>query len=309
MLLKDPRKRLIAVLGVFIAFGVAALIFFAPIGKSAFPPLPQPNGYDVLARAAANIVSSDRTIKEMTAGELAEFVPTNRAAIDQIRRGLDLPSAVPVEMSEDWFSTHTGRLMNLNAAALAMKGEALLLYREGDAGGALNECLDLLRFSRAIQSQGTLIDFLIGTACEVIAVNQITNILAGIFAGLSAADCKRAAKALEQHEAAREPLRRIEGREVEWSRRTFGPLTRIRLMIRSRSLEPLRPGSIDVTVQYNRQIRAVRLVSIRLASHAFKMEHGRKPQTITDLVPEFLSAVPLDPVSHQPLELPSGEQN
>lgn len=301
MLLKGPRKRMIAILGVFIVLGVAAIIVFAPSGKTAFPPLPQPNGYDVLARAAANIVSTDRTIKELTSSELAQFVATNKAAIDQIRRGLDLPSAVPVEMSENWFSTHNNRLMNLKAAALAMNAEALLLYQQGDSAGALNDCMDLLRFGRAIQSHGTAIDFLVGSACEVIGANQMTNILAR----LSVADCKRAAKALEQHEATREPLQHIERREAEWSRRTFGLWARVRLMIQSRSLRPGKEWDFMWDGDYNRRTRAVRLVSIKLASRAFEMERGRKPQTVADLIPEFLSAVPLDPVSQQPLELPS----
>lgn len=46
---------------------------------------------------------------------------------------------------------------------------------------------------------------------------------------------------------------------------------------------------------------------LQIAAERFRLEHGRYPERAEDLVPEFLAAVPLDPLDGNPLRYRIGE--
>ncbi len=279
----------------------AAIILLLYPRKSLFPPLPEPNGYDVLVQAAAKITRSHTNLKEMAPSELAALVATNQAALRELRRGLELPCAVPVVMNEGWMGTQVTNMASLKAAALAMDAEAFFLTQQGDVQGALNGCLDVLRFGQAISRHGLLINFLVGSAYEVMAVRRMTNLVTT----LNAAQCRRAAIALQEHESQREPLDEISHRDREWSRRTFGLFAQIREMIEARSLDPWKTFRFfDVEKDYQKRALEVRFTMLRLAGRAFELERGHKPTRASELVPDYLRAVPSHPQSRAPLELP-----
>ena len=288
---KSPARRRLALLAGFVVLG--ALIFVLYPRPSLFPPLPAPNGYDVLLQAAVKIMPNQKNVTELTTNELGEWVARNNAALIELRRGLVLPSAVPVRMDEGWIQAHTPNFMNLKAAARAMDAEALFLAQTGDVMGAVNEYLDLLRFGRAISRYGVLIDSLVGAACEGMAVRRMTNLLSR----LNAADCKRTALVVEEIEARREAFKEIMGREKEWSLKSFGIFARIHYMIK---VQPQK----DIEKGYQTRVRETRLLILQLASRAFELERGRKPQRAADLVPDYLRTVPTDPATQAPLALP-----
>ena len=71
---KQTRRRLALLAGFIVS---SALIFFLYPQKSLFPPLPEPNGYDVLVRVAATITLTDKSLKEPTSNQLTAFLVTN----------------------------------------------------------------------------------------------------------------------------------------------------------------------------------------------------------------------------------------
>ena len=295
-------RRIVAVI-TCILVAAFVLILLPPFRQSAFSPLPQHNGYDILVEASTQIIRHDKSVKEMNAHELSGFVAQNHDALDKLRHGLTLPCAVPVQMTDEWVRTQTIELMNLKRAGTALDAQALLLYQQGDPTGAVNACLDLALFGQAISKNGCLINFLVGSACEVMAVRRLTNVLSG----LDAVDCKRAAQALLAHESRREPLEMIVKRDLEWSRRTYGSFRRIRWMIQSRSLRPEKEWEFlmpDTKAEYVTRARESRLTILKLASRAFELERGRKPSASQELGPDFLPYMPLDPVSNAPMGLP-----
>jgi hypothetical protein len=50
-----------------------------------------------------------------------------------------------------------------------------------------------------------------------------------------------------------------------------------------------------------------RMAVLRIAAERFRLRHGRYPERAEDLVPEFLAAVPLDPLDGQPVRYRIGE--
>jgi hypothetical protein len=62
------------------------------------------------------------------------------------------------------------------------------------------------------------------------------------------------------------------------------------------------PGAI-VFDAHDRCVAAVRCARAALAAELFRREHGQWPQSLGDLVPAYLPAVPLDPFTDKPLQM------
>ena len=124
-----PRRKAIPLIAAAI---FASVVFLAYPRRSHFPELPNPNGYDVLIREAARITRHHSSLKEMTSNQLAGLVATNEAVVRAIRKALSLPSAVPVQMNEEWIASQTSILPSLRASAQAMDAEAFLWHQRAD---------------------------------------------------------------------------------------------------------------------------------------------------------------------------------
>ena len=81
--------------------------------------------------------------------------------------------------------------------------------------------------------------------------------------------------------------------EHDWSRRTFpgirNELTRI---IARKSLEKTFQKSEQVL---KKQEQKNRQLEIDLAARAYELDKGHQPESISDLVPDYLKAIPQDP--------------
>src|SRR5438093_9506243 len=102
---------------VWIGLALAVLVIVVVLGwfhsrGTSFPPLPEPNGYDILVHGAAGIARVTNNVSNLSLEELEALVATNRSALEEIRRGLELPCAVPVQMTEAWFGSQSRNLMN-----------------------------------------------------------------------------------------------------------------------------------------------------------------------------------------------------
>jgi hypothetical protein len=269
-------------------------------GGSSFPPLPNPNGYDNVIAGASRITRLSNSPASASTEELTQLVALNQAALEEIRRGLKLPCAVPVSMDYSWMAGHSTHLMALKKAAQAFACEMELHRRNGDSLAALETGSDLLKMSQAGTRHGVLITSLVGTACAAIAMGQFTNMLAT----LDANGCRRAAQILYQHDREREPFEETIRHEREWSRRTYG-LWRYVMMQAMEAFSkknPARQTGIEQGQQL--RVRQSRQLMLRLAVRAFTLEQGRPPKQASELVPNLLPALPLDPATDQPMDLP-----
>jgi len=293
------RKRAvrwsILAISLLLVGAVGVFLFYTP--SSCFPPVPQPNGYEALTRASSKLVRPLDSVKALSTEKLAEALDGNRAALEEVRHALQVPGVVSVQMSESWFTVHTPQLMNLKAAAFVLDGEADLRSRRGDTNGALLSALDCLRLGEAIQRGGVFIDFLVGSACELIAVHRMTNLVTS----LGPEDCKKAMLALQEHEARKDSLEGIQRREKEWSRRTFSIWKRVGAAIRPKAGTEF--VTSDVVKDYNSRTRQLRLVLLSIAARVYELERGTAPAKAADLVPAYLQQLPLDPATGKPLEL------
>src|SRR5690606_10361919 len=61
------------------------------------------------------------------------------------------------------------------------------------------------------------------------------------------------------------------------------------------------PSLVACTDAFGRSEAIRRCLDATLAARRYRLQHGQPPQRLTDLVPNFLPEVPLDPYSGQPL--------
>ena len=285
---------------------LASAVFLIVPRRSHFPELPNPNGHDVLVREAARITRHLPSLKEMTSNQLAELVATNEAVVREIRKALSLPSVVPVQMSEEWISSLSRILPNLKASAQAMDAEAKLWHQKRDYTNSLALCLDQVRFSHATMRGGVLINYMVGSACETIAVRWMTNLLSE----LNSEQCKQAARFLEEIDHQRDSFEELFARELEWQRKTYSVWDRLKAgfekhVLRDNDLRAMAEALVgDSEKMYGSRTLEVRLLLLKLASRAHELETGSRPSEISKLIPSYLKAIPREPTTGSALDLP-----
>ena len=279
---------------------LASVVFFILPRQSHFPELPNPNGYAVLVREAARITQNSSSLKGMTSNQLAELVATNEAVVREIRKALSLPSVVPVEMNEQWISCLSP---NLKASAQAMDAEAKLWHQKRDYTNSLALCLDQVRFSHATMRGGVLINYMVGSACETIAVRRMTNLLSE----LNFEQCKQAARLLQEIDSQRDSFEEITARELEWQRSTYSVFVRLKAGFERhvlRQTDPFNALAGDPEKEYGLRTLEVRLLLVKLASRAYELETGSRPSELSKLIPSYLKQIPRDPTTGTLLDLP-----
>lgn len=282
-----------AIASLFI-LGVTAMILLAP-ASSPRPPLPNPNGYETLLRAA-NLVTPGPTPNEgrgLEGAALEAIVKSNAAALALTRMALTQECRVKLTTNID---AHLNDLNVLKRLAFALEQEAKLASLEGRHSEAADTALDIVRLSQACCRGGVLIDSMVGSAIERMGV----NVLQGNVRTLSAADCARIAAELEALEATRESVKTVWAEEERWAREVYGIQGQVTRLLTSSTIKKSRAGWETKVRQSQAQFRQALL---QLAARAFLLNTGRKPLNADDLVPAYLKAVPTDPASNTPISL------
>jgi len=83
--------------------------------------------------------------------------------------------------------------------------------------------------------------------------------------------------------------------ERKWSRANTRFLDLIRVMMATRSLNPMKQTEKQLAVKLQRSELLFRRLMIDLAGRAYELEQGKPPSNLADLVPAYLPAIPLDP--------------
>jgi hypothetical protein len=302
---KKSRNWLMVLLSIPVAVILAVtglLIFDAVRPLPPIPPLPNPNAYDDFVKAGAmvsdNYDSGDENWNTMKLGELRRLVAKNSDALQAARTHLQEDCAVPLEFSQNWGSRHLPELANFKRLAQAFVAEGRLAEMENRPGDAAKSYLDAIRLGHKSAHGGVLIDQLVGIAIEAIGMAGLEKLVDQ----LDAKTCREAAATLETLDAQEQTWKEVMLQENAWSRRTFTSLSyRIyRPLLSKMSVKAYQAGERKFK---KRQIMTRQLL-IALAARAYELENGHRPASFTDLVPDYLKAVPKDPASGANLVLP-----
>jgi hypothetical protein len=111
---------------------------------------------------------------------------------------------------------------------------------------------------------------------------------------LSYSKSQQAAQELSAVEATLEPIASVLVRDHVWAQRSEGWPARVQFV--QTESEDERYEAVDAS---RREV--IRLLACDLAVRCFVHKHGNPPERLEELVPEFLSTVPLDPFTDRPL--------
>jgi hypothetical protein len=280
---------MVALIAVLAMLRVAMALLNPP--PSARPPPPTPNGYTAFVQAGSLVQPNTYDYATMTLEKLRITVAENSNALTIARAGLLEKSRVPLESSQAYLTNFLPQLTRLKALTFAFVAEGKLAETEQRTNDAANAYLDAIHLGFASQHGGVLIDGLVSIAIEAIGSAQLQRIVGN----LDQKTCADLARKIETLNAQEEPWSQILQNEHDWSRNAFPGFEHWlgQLLNWNASKNALKKAEVR---SHTQQTKTRRLM-IDLASRAYELEKGHPPKSLTDLVPDYLTAIPQDPVT------------
>jgi hypothetical protein len=262
--------------------------------------LPSPNGNDDFVQAGKALVGTRPDVKTATLEELRSFVSQNTNALSLVRLGLSRKCQVPVEFTMNYANRRLPELASIKQLANALAAEGKLAELEQRTNDALMACIDTIRLGHESVRGGVMIDKLVGVACEGIGLNRLESLAPG----LGEQECRQTARALEQVDQQGESLEQVLRMERTWSGHSTGLAGRIVKLIQSGSM---RAAEQKFSQRFQQRELQRRRLMLQLAVRACEAERGKKPDSASLLVPQYLSSIPVDPFTRTNLSLTQPE--
>lgn len=271
------------------------------------------NGYHDLVQAGKSVRGSPaRNWEDGDMEQLRAFVHANREPLKLARRALSGECRVAVEYSLEYQSTSSKNVGAVRILGRLLQSEGVLAEREERTADAVTRYLDQVRLGQQGLRGGTALHLLGGLSIEETGLDG----LRGLRDAMHAAQCRRAVKALENGDSRREPLEDVLAREQKLLEVTLEDPAKMMpvdadAMAKLSDVEKARIGKVlsglmqptlDRVKARREHVRSVlRLLAADLAVRAYFIDHAEYPGQLADVVPEYLSAVPIDPYSGNPL--------
>jgi len=188
-------------------------------------------------------------------------------------------------------ASHINELAALKRLTQAWVIEGRLAEAENHSADAARLDLEIIRLGNESVRGGVIMDQLVGTAIEAIGTANLQRLVGQ----LDAKSCRETAATLETLDSQRQTWSEVMQQERNWSRRTFRG-TRyelVRLMRHNSLSKALQTGEQKFE---NQQSKTRRLMA-DFAVRAYESDKGHPPANLADLVPDYLKAVPLDPLT------------
>lgn len=306
-----PRFLLRLFVSVIIPF--CTLLLLCPISylyHRAINPLPRPtiampvpNGYDDLERAHNMLFGGPHANAPIpdpgaaTRKKLATFGRDDMDALDTIRLGLSRECRVRLSYSQSELYTRHTKQRQLMQALLA---EGRLAEYEDRLDDAVTCYLDVVRLARKGSHGGIITDVLTAVSIQETGVEQLLRITDA----LDHREAKRAIDSLQGLNMLREPMDSIIARDRIFVDQMSGKLQRASLVIWESSPQEvaLRAATCEhLRFLAKRDRVRTQLAVCEMAVRRYQLDHDRPPDTLAELVPEYLGSVPEDPFVGQPI--------
>ena len=251
-------------------------------------PVPNPNAYGDLVKAKEMIEGEVWDYDKANLEKLRGIVSTNAGALALARTALSNQCGVPLQFYIDTHATNVHAGFGRLARAFVCEGK--LSEKENHFSDATKSYLDAVRFGNQAAHGGVLIDQLIGATGWSAGEME----LQGILTNLDATICRSAAATLETLAAGRQTWTVTMQQEEALYRRALGWRSvwfkLIYFSRRQHTFENTKEKLDQFQHEENRLL-------VELAARAYQLDKGKPPASAADLVPEYLKAVPQDPVT------------
>lgn len=286
------RNRLIAlsIVTAPFVFLLCLLLFWDAEPLPPVPPLPNPNGYDDLVKAGQMISGNVGNYDEMGQSEFRATAQSNSNAIQLASTGLQEKCRVTLDYSAA-SSARLDQLTALKRLAQAFAAQGRLAEMEKRPADAVQSDLDMIRLANDSASGGVIIDQLVGIAIEAIGVANLQKLVDQ----LDTKTCRDTAATLETLDSQRQTWPEVMQQERDWSRRTFPGIRNELGRLMSRNT--LNKVYQNAEQRFEEQRSKTRQLIIEFAARAYELDKGHRPGNINDLVPDYLKAIPQDPLT------------
>ncbi len=301
---RKPRRHW-RKLGVLLAIVAATGAVLWSAGRQPpSPKLPDPNGYDDIVRAGSLVKGAwpnKGDFAKAAVSDVRAFVEANKATLDLARVGLGRECMVPLENSQAGLEKHFEAMSPIRAVGRLLQGEAQVAEADGRIVDASKAYRDELALGQAVTQGGMGNDQQVGCVMQWMAIIGLRKLrdrlpreeIPAILRELEAVDRKRV------------PLEAVEARWLAWYQGSHN--LAIRTMYRWNGLEKMsRADEIGVVRNArNRVERDLNFLLAELAIHAYHQDKGTWPRSVKDLIPAYLTAVPIDPNNGKPVDYPA----
>ena len=296
--MENKRKNvLLVVVSLFLILVVGVFFLLWNPTPPSVVQMPVPNGYTSFAQAETLVQKQTFDFATMDALQLRSVVDANSNALQTARVGLAEKSRVPVEFSQQYISTHLASLAQMKLLAFAFLAEGRLAEMEQRTNDAVRAYLDAISLGVNSPRGGPLIDNLVGLAQEAMGTAKLQKVVPNLDAKTAAA----AAHELEALDASKETWEEILQNEKHWMRGMYPGLQHRFAEILA--AHETRAAKAKAKQRYETQQNGMHRLMLDLAAHAYQLDKGHRPANAIDLVPTYLKALPLDPITGKEMKL------
>jgi hypothetical protein len=257
------------------------------------PPLPNPNGYDDFVRAGRLLVGDPFYFNHTNVVQLQSNITSNAEALHLIRQGLTKKCLIARPFSTNYISDRRTELMATKRLAWLLEADAKLAELEHCTNDAASVCFEIIRFGRETCRGGVMIDRLVGLACEGIGRETLQKIVNG----LGAQQCRTGIGELRITLANEEPTEDVLRNEEIWLRINSSLRERLQSWIPISRFNPVKRMRQNFVKNCQRSELQLKRLMIDLAVRAYELDHGRHPENLSALVPDYLDSIPTDPTT------------
>jgi hypothetical protein len=303
-----PRRWLRRLVLVGMVFGVGWLIFvFSGSPRDAAPVMPDPNGYDDLIRAGALIKGdwpNKGDLAKAKIDEVRAVVEVNKASLELVKVGLGRDCMVRMIDTQEGLGDHLQDISRLRQVYRLLIGQGLVFEADGRPIEAAGCYRDLLKLSQAVTRNGLEIDVITGWSFETKAVSDLTRIRDQ----LPRDHVLALIGELEFLDRRRVTIAELDTRRERWFAGSFSPYLRTIMSLNGMDKKAKVDATKSLTKGRDKAERSCRFLLVSLAIHAFHEDRKAWPKTVEELVPDYLSSIPIDPNTDKPLEYPSNAE-
>jgi len=290
----SPHRLLLVLVGVAV-LGFAVMITWTILQVPSRRPLPDPNGYDDFVKAGKAVVGDTGTFPDLDLDGLRGVVSSNAEPLRLLRLGLSRGCSVPTEAALTNFNLVASDLIKLKSVAQLLRAKGRLAEMEGQPIDAAKAYIEAIRFGNEISRGGFVIHRLVGISCEAIGAIPLAKLVPDLGS--------------EQDRPLLGQLERMDDRRVSFDeiRQNESRLARHELLKESNPLKWIsgwweaRAIVKHSEMRHKAVIAHERLLTVEIALRCYRVSRARPPARLEDLMTNYLSRVPLDPFSAQPL--------
>ena len=293
------RAVLVYVVLAFVVFNITLAWLALRPSEPATPPLPDPNGYHDFVQAGQMLKADAADFQQASADQLQATVASNAPALAVLRQGLTNECRVVIAFTQAETAGWMNDVATFKSLGRALAAEARLAELEHRKPEALETWLQIVEFGVECSRGGVLIHRLVGIAVGAIGIRGVDS----ISPHLTPDQRRQAIARLELLLDSREPVAAVIENELDWSRSIGGVRHWIAGVAQYRSLFPARKAAQTHSASLAKNEQKFMASLLELAAGAYELETGEAPASASDLVPAFLEAVPIDPVTGNPMAL------